>query len=356
MHMAARADFGNCWAEVVANWCCGFAPPVDEQTAWASLQTMEELWPEYLDKVIAVGARSRMVIADIIDYGRTLHACRNLEGFENVVRRLRTGDKGELAELKFATNLIEAGYRPELEPNLNGNRLDAVVVEGAEQVYIEVISPELSQAIQRAEEGIGILACALTACTPGSITDVHMIADPNDDAIRHVLAFVLSGPETFIAHEIPSIALVAIRPFDPRIELIKSNFIDRGVPAIGIVSTNGDGRLPSFAMVRLPIDDQRAARLMEAETHQLSRDEINVLAIDLSNIPGGIRDWQPLIQRRFQPNLNRRFGAVILFTRVNQLHNANILRGYRVLRNPYAYRAVPEALLRAIENLDRQAA
>jgi hypothetical protein len=197
---------------------------------------MEEILPEYLDKVIADGVRSRLVIADIIDYGSTLHVCRNLQGFVRVVQRLKEGDKGA------------------------------------------------------------------------------------------------------------------------RIELIKSNFIDRGVPAIGIVSTNRKSHLPSLAMVRFPIDDQRAARLMAAETHQLSRDEINVLAIDLSNIPGGIRDWKPLIQRRFQPNLNRRFGAVVLFTRVNQLHNANILRGYRVLRNPHAYRRVPDALLGAIENLDRQQA
>jgi hypothetical protein len=117
--MAARADFGNDWAEVVANWCGGLAPPVDEQTAWASLQMMEELWPEYLDKVIADGARSRLVMADIVDHGRTLHACRNLEGFGSVVRRLRAGDRGALAELQFATSLIEAGYRPELEPVLN---------------------------------------------------------------------------------------------------------------------------------------------------------------------------------------------------------------------------------------------
>jgi hypothetical protein len=185
---------------------------------------------------------------------------------------------------------------------------------------------------------------------------VHLIADPDEGVIRQVLSFVLSNPEGVVPHEIPGVAFVAIRPFDPRIELIKSNFINRGIPAIGIVSANRNGRLPSLAMVRCPINDQRAARLMVAETHQLSREETNVLAMDVSNIPGSIPDWMPLIERRFQPNLNRRFGAVVLFKRVNQLHNANILRGYRVLRNPHAYRPVPEALLGAIENLDPQPA
>jgi len=355
--MGRRTDFGNSWAQVVANWCFGVPPPVNEQIAWDSMEAMEEFWPEYLDTVLADGIRTRLVIANVIDYGQILRKCSDLEGFQGVVQRLRTGDKGALAELKFADSLINAGYRPVLEPELNGRRLDAVVVEGAERVFVEVISPELSQAMQRAEEGVAILAAALTACTPGLISDVHILADPNEDVIRQVLAFVLSGPivQATVVHEIPGIAFVALQPFDPRIELIKSHFIDRGVPAIGIVSVNRKGSLPSLAMVRLPIDDQRAARLMAAETHQLSRDETNILAIDVTNIPGGLSDWRPLIERRFQPNLNQRFSAVVLFTRVNQLHKANILRGYRVLPNPHAYRPVPDALLQAIAKLHQQA-
>src|SRR6266498_512350 len=156
--MATRANFGNCWAEVVANWCGGTAPPVEEEIAWDSLLTVEELWPEYLDKALTDGVRSRLVIADIVDYGRTLRACRNLNRFGKVVERLRGADKGALAELKFAAALVEAGYLPELEPELNGKKLDAVVVENRERVYVEVISPELSQAMQTAEQGIGILA------------------------------------------------------------------------------------------------------------------------------------------------------------------------------------------------------
>jgi hypothetical protein len=45
---------------------------------------------------------------------------------------------------------------------------------------------------------------------------------------------------------------------------------------------------------------------------------------NVSNIPDSIADWMPLIERRFQPQLNRRSGAVVLFKRVNQLHNANM--------------------------------
>src|SRR5262245_57414996 len=124
--MGKRSDFGNSWSSVVDGWCAGFAPPVDERVAWDAMQTMEELWPEYLDTVIAQGIRSRLVMADVVDYGCTLQVCRNLDGFERVLQRLKTGDAGALAELKFASSLVSAGYHPALEPELNGNRLDAV--------------------------------------------------------------------------------------------------------------------------------------------------------------------------------------------------------------------------------------
>jgi hypothetical protein len=353
--MGRRNEFGNSWAEVVAKWCAGYAPPVTEEIAWPAMAAMEELWPEYLDQVLRDDIRSRLVMADVVDFGQTLQACSDLAGFEKVLTRLKKRDKGALAELRFAAGLIQAGYIPTLEPELNGNKLDASVTEGEERVFIEVISPELSQAMQNAEEGVSVLAGALTECTPGLITDVYLVADPDENVIRQVLQFVLSTPVlgANVPHEIAGVAFVKVQPFDPRIEFVRSSFIDRGKPAIGIVSTNKRGPHPSMAMVRLPIDDQRAARLMGAETHHFSRDETNVLAIDVSNIPGSIPDWIPLIERRFQPGLNRRFRAVILFTRVNQLHNANILRGYRVLRNQHAYRQPPEALLVAIANLDQ---
>lgn len=352
--MGKRSDFGNSWAEVVAKWCVGFAPPVIEETAWVAMAAMEEFWPEYLDQVLRDDIRSRLVMADVVDFGQTLHACCDLAGFENVLARLKKGDKGALAELRFGAALLQAGYIPTLEPELEGNKLDASVIEGEERIFIEVISPELSQAMQDAEQGVSVLAGALTECTPGLITDVYLVADPDEEVIKQVLKFVLSTPVlgANVPHEIPTVAFIKIQAFDPNIEFVRSNFIDRGRPAIGIVSTNKRGPHPSMAMVRLPIDDKRAARLMGAETHHFSRDDINILAIDVSNIPGGIPDWTPLIERRFQPNLNRRFGAVVLFTRVNQLHNANIVRGYRVLRNQHAYRPVPEAVLTALANLD----
>jgi hypothetical protein len=80
--MGIHKDFGNDWKEVVNPWCLGLAPPVEEGFAWQAMLAVEQFWPEYLDEVLAIGARSRLVIADLVDYGRTLQICKDLEGFE----------------------------------------------------------------------------------------------------------------------------------------------------------------------------------------------------------------------------------------------------------------------------------
>src|SRR4051794_21325393 len=118
--MARRSDFGRNWQEVVAEWCSGVAPPLSAETGWDSLGVLERLWPQFLDKILTDGVKSRLVIADAAEYGTVISVCQNLEGFDNVIRRLRTGDKAALSELALAAALVKAGYSPTLEPELHG--------------------------------------------------------------------------------------------------------------------------------------------------------------------------------------------------------------------------------------------
>lgn len=86
---------------------------------------------------------------------------------------------------------------------------------------------------------------------------------------------------------------------------------------------------------------------MQAETHHFSADHSNVLVIDITRVPGGMR-WGSLIQRRLQPNQNRRFGAVILVRR--WIGESNLVEEeWRVVRNPHAYQPVPEDFLASFE-------
>src|SRR5580765_1648870 len=69
----------------------------------------------------------------------------------------------------------------------------------------------------------------------------------------------------------------------------------------------------ALATPLVPVTDTRAKRLLYGESHHFSRDEMNVLVVDVTKIVTSLNAWSHLIARCFQPEQNRRFGAVVLF-------------------------------------------
>ena len=88
---------------------------------------------------------------------------------------------------------------------------------------------------------------------------------------------------------------------------------------------------------------------MTAETRHFSREEMNLLVMDIARVPDGMRRWSDLIQRRFQPTRNTRFGAVALIERRHI--NGSIENTVSVLRNAFALKPLPEKLLEDLESL-----
>lgn len=120
---------------------------------------------------------------------------------------------------------------------------------------------------------------------------------------------------------------------------------------------SGPGPLFTSATARLIMTDERAQRLLGKELSHFSSAERNILVVRVSNVPGGMKWWWPLILRWFQPSRNRRVGAVILYDQA-QIGDARLAtrQRWRVIENPYAYRPVPRSLIDAIGDLDESAA
>ncbi|MBV9020536.1 MAG: hypothetical protein JOZ71_07455, partial [Ktedonobacteraceae bacterium] len=125
--IGSRQSFGNNWTDVVAAWCLGQSLSLPDETAWEALGVLEQLWPEYLDKLFNRGIRGWTLIADAVDIGLALATCQKLKGFEGIQKRLRGGDQDVLPEIRFATALVGLGYEPILDEPYNGHRLDALI-------------------------------------------------------------------------------------------------------------------------------------------------------------------------------------------------------------------------------------
>jgi hypothetical protein len=98
-------------------------------------------------------------------------------------------------------------------------------------------------------------------------------------------------------------------------------------------------------IVRVPVTDARAKRLLYAESHHFSREHMNILVMDVSKCVTSLKAWGKLIENCLQPTQNRQFGAVILFFAGITGEKMTPRQEWRVVRNPHAYKPVPEVLL-----------
>ena len=343
-----RADFGAAWADVIRYWCLGSEPAEPPFTAWLALEALDRWWPEYVDGMIASPIRGLLMIVSAIHLGTVLRSCEHLVGFDAILRRVRLGEQGALTELVVAANLVSLGYQPELEPAVGASRLDAVVTVDGTPVYIEVISPERSEVMIEAHASIQALATRVRTENPARKIEVLLNVDVSEEVATRVCAFVSAAPLSADVQDIPAIGAATIEPADRTMVIAPRIQAPADVTVLGAASGSSDDG--SVTSVRMPITDHRVQRLLDGELHHFSRADVNLLAIDVSRSAGSIRGWSPLIERRFQPNLNRRLGAVVVF-QVEKTTPA-IGHQWRAFRNPHALRPVPEALLTALESLN----
>jgi hypothetical protein len=348
------------WSEFVAEWCLGIEPVEAPYEVERAFDALRRLWPEFLNELEAQGeqgSRGISTIAPAIALGLTLAACESLNGFGPVMARLRQGERSALAELEFAAALVRCGFTPVLEPQLGSKTLDCSVGVGSERVYVEVIAPEQAAAIKDARATAMRMAEELVERTTGSRTEVLLSDEPGVRLDAIVEAVTTTLPDGRV-HNVEGIAKVRrdfLGPQPPNVGPLIANPDPRPTVAVSRM-TGGGGGVFTSATVRLTITDERARRLLSNELSHFSQTERNILAVRVSNVPGGMKWWWPLVLGWFQPSRNRRVGAIVLYEQALGGMPFAIRQRWRVIENPYAYMPVPRSLINAIGDLDESPA
>jgi hypothetical protein len=346
-NMARRTDFGANWGEVVQEWCLGNRPSIDEKDAWQALGVLERLWPDRLEQALSSSARGPLIIVELVEAGLSIDACEDLEGFPAVFERLKHGEPAASSELRFAAALVGLGYAPILEPSLNGKRLDARISVGGDEVYVEVSTPAHSEAARLAWEQMKGLCSVLTDQNPGVNLSVCLLTDPSSEVCDEVAGFAQTltpTPRGSVA-ELPGVAWVRSAPGGVHLPPLDALAGLERAPRIFSTTAARVGGIWGQAEVSLPFTDHRAEQIMHRELTHFSRHEVNLLVIFVSQVIGGVKQWVPLVERRFQPTMNRRCGAVVLVGSVALAVGPAIQLTSHVLVNPHAYKRVPPALL-----------
>jgi len=351
-----RSDFGKDWAEVVNDWCLGTSLPVPSDTAWEALGTLEQLWPEQLGDVLTRGQKGNFVMAHLIDDGLTLAACENLDGFEGVLRRIKIGEQAAFSEMRFAAALVHLGYQPVLDKEHRGKRPDALIVADNKEIFIDVITPEMSEDARQANETASALAQKLLEKqvnqTTSSRLEVYILA-PDLNHFADEIAHFLDTPGLSLSeatHTIPDIALVKYSEQDASHNVGPTIFVDTQAPVIGVARVQVKDSKVVSVTVRLPFTDDRLELLMGHKREQFSKSEINLWVIDVQGVPG-LKRWPPLARRRLQPTLNRRFSGIVLYNRYLDITTGQFIRDCENVEHPNPYQKLPTSLLNDLGKL-----
>lgn len=358
MEIGHRQDFGRNWNEVVNNWCLGLPLPVPHEKAWEALEVLEFLWPEYLGEVLTKGQMGAFVMAHVIDNGLTLLACQDLNGFEGVLKRIKDKEQAALSEARFASLLVDMGYRPVLDTtHKNGKCPDAHILCGNQEVFIDVILPERSDHIKHISAVGNTLVSDFLDRISATFSNKRLeifVLSPDLISIREDVYRFLDEPGNLVTdkvYEIPKIALIKFGDGNAQIDISQLIQVEPDSPLImGIASTNQTG---NTVVLRFSSADERLQRMLNDKSPQFSKEEANLFVIDLSLIPYGFKNWPHLVRRRLQAERNRRFSGVILLHRYLDNSTRSFVLNSHLEQHPNPYRKLPAHLLDELATINQ---
>jgi hypothetical protein len=346
--------FGSSWDDLVENWCLGIPPVTSERDTVAALEVLARLCPDHVGTLVRGASRGLGVIVPAIESGRVLQACEAMPGFDKILPRLQRGDRSAFSEAQYAAALGRLGCAPELEPQVESAVLDTLVEWKGIRIYSEVISPERADAVVAADVDVQRLANLVRDRVPGFVVEVLLETDITPEIetaiLNHLEALPLDQPV-----KIGGVATMVRRAASIPLQVGPTLLSEAPGPVLGAAAgVVGEG-VATAGVVRMPIVDSRARRLLAAELHHFSRHTYNVLAIDMTTATVGPKDWASLIQRSFQPGQNRRIGAVVFFSRGLTGAPLASRQMWAGVRNEYAYYSIPPEFLSSLAGLDESA-
>lgn len=340
-------QFGSSWETFVSDWCCGgsLAYSVDETTR--ALSTVNRLWPEHIAGKASERTRGLAVVAPIVELGILLGACEPVEGFSNVLKRLRDGERSAYSELVLVSSLRRLGYTTRLEPPLNGNVLDAVTEVDGLPIYFEVVAPDRSGESSQDQKLIDNLIGDIKAVVSKCRVEIEISSPIDPNSIAAVIATIQAAPpSTWVQVK----SLARIRRIDVSQKLLPT-FDGEGVQMNfgGEVNIQGES---TSVVARLEDSDSRAKRILRREYHHFLPDVRNLLVVNVSAVSGGMTLWPETMAKLLRPTQNRKIGAIALFDQGCVGPPDAIRRRWRVVTNSHAHLSVPEELVVRIESLD----
>lgn len=335
------------------DWYAGGAASYLEDETNEALAALRHLWPERLEQLAIGSARGAAVVAPVLRDGIIIARCRDLSGFGNVLARWRQGERSARAEATLAEVLLAHDLVSRFDVPLGSKRLDLEVLAGAQSVFVEIVTPDTAEIVTEATDILKQVADKVIAATDQVHTDILLDLNFSYDQLQTLLEAVQSLGDLQLEMSVTGLATVMKRMASLPVQAFPTLSRPKdGRPLFWISKARIVEGRPTSATVGISISDDRAHRFLSGELHHFSKDHPNILAMETSAVPGGMKAWRGLLEPRLTPAQNRRIGAIVLFTEHLGGEPFRARVSFSAFKNPNAYVPLPEEIADFLQRLD----
>ncbi len=192
---------------------------------------------------------------------------------------------------------------------------DFAAISNGNAVYIEVSRPMESDWQRRITKEFKRVDKIILDITPkGTRVEAYLYRDPNMEDWNTIINCIKqmisnSAPES----KINGLVQLFVSPVETeRLSTFLNGMLEKR-PVVAMAEMRMEDGISKCLVFNIPVfSDNRAQQTMKREAKQFSKAFSNLMVLDLSLVPGGIRDWESLVSRKLQPNLHPRIGGFIV--------------------------------------------
>jgi hypothetical protein len=351
--MATRKNLAASFDDFIKVWSGGSPLQIQSDVGWSALGSVEKHWPGLIAATLAEGVKGSTYAATLVDAGLVLEATKTSKGFTETLERLRSGQTSAFRELTVAALLSKAGLSVELEPLLDSKRPDISFAYGDQTVFIEVVTPNLSEFQKQINDSMTALAWYLYKRGRRNAVNVVFLDEPDPELLGYMVTIdeqVDKNPLYNVPYSLENrIEWIYSRPTPPTTSVLNRQskthqtdlFITLANPMTGA----------HIGVEYLLNEPRRLGRLIDQEVKHFSRETTNLLILDTKNNSLSAKDKAQVVMRRLQPNINRRLGGVLLLSELYTVHGIKLHREWELISNPYAYKPLSDSLKKFLSEL-----
>jgi hypothetical protein len=327
-------------------------------------RTERVLGREWIEKSrISLGNPVRGVIPTlrIVGMGQKLAVLENVTASERLLDRIRDGDvsaEGELTAI-YLLRSRNSEVAVELYPKVGEREADFQVRAPDEQLwtYVEVTQLSESEAHGRAREMMEQIAAAIKPIRLTFALEAFLRRIPTQTEISEILAKVpefcsRSGEQHDELSN--SLGFLSLNQSEPGEVVTHAHAGEVTASRLGMAHViTGPNEPRRHISVRMAFSDDRAKAMLDSEAPQLSKDAPGLIMAGVGSATGAMKTWEPLLQRRFQPQMHTRVGGVCLWAggMFSTPKGEDQLLEPKLIVNPHARFPLPEWIRRTLAEI-----